>query len=107
VIDHLDDLESDFSAIHRVDDIYDLDGPQFFKKAWRMSAYQGVMRMRLEAEAEQNSPTRQPPSAAQAPAQVASGRAGPGIPPMPAGATVVDAAAFLADNADMVERVRV
>lgn len=50
MLDHLDDLESDFSAIHRIDRMWELDGPKFFRLAYRMSAYRGVMRMRAEAE---------------------------------------------------------
>lgn len=42
----MDDLESDFSAIHRIDDIYALDGPKFFRLAHRISAYQGVIAAR-------------------------------------------------------------
>lgn len=50
MLDHLDDLESDFSAVHGIDDIYDLPGPQFFAWAWRIPSYQGVMRTLIEAE---------------------------------------------------------
>ncbi len=49
MLDHLDDLESDFSVFHRVDDIYAMDGPQFFSRAYRLSAYQGVMAIRAQA----------------------------------------------------------
>jgi hypothetical protein len=38
------DIESDMSAIHRVDDVYSLPGPRFFRLAWRLAAYQGCMR---------------------------------------------------------------
>ena len=50
VLDHLADLESDFSAIHRVDDMYSLPGPLFFQRALRMAAYKGVMRARVEEQ---------------------------------------------------------
>lgn len=50
VLDHLDDLESDFSAIHRVADIHALEGPRFFRMAHRINAYEGVMKMRAEEE---------------------------------------------------------
>ena len=51
------DLESDFSAIHGIRDPYDeLDGPRYFQMAFRMAAYQGVMRSRLEAEVEKTRP---------------------------------------------------
>ena len=52
VLDHLDDLESDFSVFHRVEDIYSMDGPRFFSRAIRISAYDGVMTARLTAEQE-------------------------------------------------------
>jgi hypothetical protein len=47
VLAHLADLESDFSAIHRIDDMYALDGPTFMRMAFRLPVYQGVMRQRL------------------------------------------------------------
>jgi hypothetical protein len=50
VLDHLKDLESDFSVLHRVEDVYSLDGPRFFEFAERIFAYPGVMRARVEAE---------------------------------------------------------
>ena len=53
VLDHLDDLASDFSAIHRITDMSRLTGEAFFKLAFRMSAYQSVMQARvLERHAE-------------------------------------------------------
>lgn len=51
MLDCLDDLESDFSVFHRVDDMYSLDAPRFFRLANRIVAYQGVLRLRVEAEA--------------------------------------------------------
>lgn len=57
MLDYLDDLESDFSAIHRVDDIYSLDGPRFFKFAYRMAAYKGVLQARIRAEQEDADPS--------------------------------------------------
>jgi hypothetical protein len=47
VIYHLADLQSDFSAIHRIDDMYALDAPTFFRLAYRLPVYQGVLRQRL------------------------------------------------------------
>lgn len=43
MLDHLDDIASDMSVFHRIDDIRDLDAPTFFTLAWRLPAYQGVM----------------------------------------------------------------
>jgi hypothetical protein len=40
---HLDDVCSDMSVFHRVDDVYDLDAVTFFKLAWRLPSYQGRM----------------------------------------------------------------
>lgn len=47
---HLRDLRSDFSAIHGVRDIEELDGPEFTELAWRISTYGGVMKMRLDQQ---------------------------------------------------------
>ena len=52
VLHRLDDITSDMSVFHRVDDITTLDGPTFLRRAWRLPAYQGVMRARLLAEQE-------------------------------------------------------
>jgi hypothetical protein len=46
---------SDFSVFHRVDDIATLPGPTFFRMAWRIGAYQGVMAIRA-AEARKTEP---------------------------------------------------
>lgn len=57
VLDHLVDLESDFSAIHGIRNPYEeLSGPQYFQMSSRMAAYRGVMRLRMEAEAEKKRP---------------------------------------------------
>lgn len=48
VVDCLDDIASDMSAFHRVDDIAALDGPTLFRLAWRLPAYQGVMQVRAQ-----------------------------------------------------------
>ena len=53
VLDYLDDLESDFSVFHRVEDIHSLPGPRFFKLAFRVSAYSGVMAARQMAQEEE------------------------------------------------------
>lgn len=47
MVDHLEDLESDFSAFHRCDDPFSLPGPEFFRKAQRIGAYSGVMAARI------------------------------------------------------------
>lgn len=49
VVDHLADVESDFAVFHRVDDPLSLAGPEFFRKACRLSAYSGVLAARVAA----------------------------------------------------------
>lgn len=44
---HLADIESDMSAVHRVDDIRAAPGPRVFRLAWRLPHYRGVMRDRV------------------------------------------------------------
>lgn len=44
ILAHLDDVASDMSVFHRVDDITELDGPTFFRLVWRLPAYSGVVR---------------------------------------------------------------
>ncbi len=61
VLDHLGDLESDLSRFHRVEDIYDLDGPRFFRLAGRIFAYEGVMAARVASEREQDRTSRPAP----------------------------------------------
>jgi len=51
VLDYLDDLESDFSVLHRVDDIYSMPGARFLRLARRITAYAGVMQVRADAAA--------------------------------------------------------
>lgn len=43
VLGHLDNLRSDFSVLHRVDEIEQLPAPRFFAYCYRMSSYTGVM----------------------------------------------------------------
>lgn len=52
MLDYLPDLESDFSAIHGVADIYSLPGPRFFRFAYRITTYQGVMSALAEQQQE-------------------------------------------------------
>jgi hypothetical protein len=72
VLDHLDDLESDFSVFHRIEDMYSLDGPLFFRRAHRISAYAGVMAARVMEQE-----TRRGPSGG---GQQPAGRQGSGSP---------------------------
>lgn len=50
MLDHLDDIASDFSVFHRVDDLLALAGPVFFKLVWRLPNYAGVLQQRVLAE---------------------------------------------------------
>lgn len=58
MLDHLDDIASDMSAFHRIDDVTTMDGPTFFRLAWRLPAYTGVMQARALAESESSSPAQ-------------------------------------------------
>lgn len=60
MLEHLDDIESDMSVFHRVDDIYKMEGPRFFRMAFRLAAYSGVMAARLQAEHDKPSHTTAP-----------------------------------------------
>ncbi|MGI8333480.1 hypothetical protein ACRYCC_26305 [Actinomadura scrupuli] len=54
VLDYLGDLESDMSAIHRIDDMYAMPGPRFFRLAARIGAYDGAVANRLAMRHLQN-----------------------------------------------------
>lgn len=59
------------SAIHRVDDIWSMNGPRFFRLAWRLPCYRGVMRERTlkeQQEREQSTPVPQQQAPGYAPA---------------------------------------
>lgn len=64
VLGCLDDIVSDMSVFHRVDDITALDGPTFFRLAWRLPVYQGAMRARVEDAHDSDPATRQAAAAA-------------------------------------------
>ena len=49
VTDHLADLESDLSVLHRVDDMWSMPGAKFLRLAKRTVAYLGVMQARAQA----------------------------------------------------------
>jgi hypothetical protein len=48
VLKHLDDIESDLSAFHRIDNMWEMEAGRFFRLAYRLPAYQGAMRARAE-----------------------------------------------------------
>lgn len=49
-----DDVESDLSAFHRIDDPMSIDGPRYFRLAVRLPAYMGVMQARAAEEQEKD-----------------------------------------------------
>lgn len=62
---HLADVESDMSAVHRVDDIHSMPAARFFQLAWRLPHYRGVvrdlvLRWQQEAEEGQSAPAARP-----------------------------------------------
>jgi hypothetical protein len=44
VLDHLDDVASDMSVFHRVDDPWSMPAPRFFTLASRLHVYDGAVR---------------------------------------------------------------
>lgn len=53
VLDHLDDLDADFLAIYGIDlEEREISARRYFTLAHRLTAYQGVMAARAEAERE-------------------------------------------------------
>lgn len=66
IVDHLDDIDSDLSAFHRIDDLWSMPAPRFFKLAWRLPAYAGVMQSRALAEQQRDQPSS-PAASARAP----------------------------------------
>lgn len=53
MLECLDDIVSDMSVFHRVDDITALDGPTLLRLAWRLPAYEGAMRIRVQEAQEE------------------------------------------------------
>lgn len=70
--DHLDDIASDLSVFHRIDDWTKMRAADYFDKAERLGAYAGVIQARATIEQEQHSKTTPATGASpryQAPAQ--------------------------------------
>jgi len=57
VTDHLDDVISDLSAFHRIDDAGEMEAAVFFKLIYRLPAYRGVIG-NLAAQAQQGTASR-------------------------------------------------
>ena len=54
----MDDVVSDFSVFHRVDDVEALSGPRFFRLASRLVYYQGAVQARVMEQAAKEQPSR-------------------------------------------------
>lgn len=63
ILDHLDDLDSDFSVFHHVSNFRALPAPTMFARAVRLPAYGGVMAVRAREWVEQDEPEALPPGA--------------------------------------------
>jgi hypothetical protein len=69
-VDYEEDIASDLSAFHRIDDPMTIDGPRYFSLAKRLPAYRGVMYVRAAAlRDEGESPASGARSAAPAPSR--------------------------------------
>lgn len=103
---HLGDLESDMSVFHRVDDLYELDGPRFMRLAWRIGAYNGMITRRVQAAQETPTP---PTAGAAAPVRLRSTparavREAPAVGDLPAGASMVPVSALNLMMPGLIER---
>lgn len=56
MIDYLDDIESDLSRFHRIDDPMKLDSPRYFKLVDRLVYYEGAITAIARAEVEREAP---------------------------------------------------
>jgi hypothetical protein len=99
VLHHLDDLASDFSAIHGIRDMTVLDCRSFFALAHRLTAYRGVLRERaLREAAEDAGQAPAPPAAAPERATVSAARGLAAAPAPSRGATVVPSTKLALQN---------
>ncbi|GAA4082721.1 hypothetical protein [Actinomadura miaoliensis] len=60
MIDCLDDIRSDLSVLHRIDDMEGMDAARFFSFCERLHAYQGAVRMRAEENSQRRSSASAP-----------------------------------------------
>jgi hypothetical protein len=86
VLYHLDDIASDLSAIHRIDDMWTMDARRFYRLVTRLPAYQGVMRMTAERQARDEEKRKE-----------RQGLAGMQVVPIPAGAGLPGGLAGIVD----------
>lgn len=74
VCDHLADLESDFSAVHGIRDMWALPGPKWLRLAVRLVAYTGVMQARAQGLLDQAAASPEPVAVQGVPGPVAGDR---------------------------------
>jgi len=94
VLDALDDVESDLSRFHRIDDMHAMPGPKFFRYINRLIFYDGAVAamVRLRAQAEQSAPADVP---ATAPAQMSDPSGARVVPAVPAALKMSDLGSLL------------
>lgn len=63
MLHYLPDLESDMSVFHRIDDMYSMPAPRFFRLAYRIAAYDGMLARRIEAAREREKQAQSRPAA--------------------------------------------
>lgn len=56
VIDYMEDIESDLSVFHRIDDPAAMISTKFFSYVTRLGAYEGALAARIEQEMAAQSP---------------------------------------------------
>jgi hypothetical protein len=83
VTDYLDDIASDLSAFHRIDDAGEMEAAVFFALAARLPAYRGVMA--AVAQREHGQRGRPAPRYDRASAMANNARAAPSAPVATAG----------------------
>ena len=92
MLDHLDDIASDLSAFHRIDDMWQMDAQTFYRLVVRLPAYRGALRAEAERLARQDERRRE-----------AQGLAGREVVPAPAGALATIPAFAGAAAAGMIQ----
>lgn len=92
---------------HRAEDIYAMWGPDVLRKAYRITAYKGMLALRLEVQrqsaAPESAPARPPGASTRRPAATSRPAAGR----LPEGAKVVPVAAMAMKMPGLFERRRV
>jgi hypothetical protein len=58
VTDYLDDIVSDLSAFHRIDDAGEMEAAVFFRLVFRLPAYRGVLHAVMNRESRERGGTR-------------------------------------------------